>query len=50
MSRSKQTSKGRGRRRAVTAFGVAGALSLGQAAHPLQLARLAIYRRKTPHR
>ena len=28
MSRSKQTSKGRGRSRAVTAFGVAGALSL----------------------
>src|SRR3984893_5439043 len=28
MSRSKQTSKGRGRRRVVTALGVAGALSL----------------------
>ena len=32
MSRSKQTSKTRGRRRAVTALGVAGALSLASGA------------------
>src|ERR1700724_4914171 len=32
MSRSKQTSKARGRRRAVTALGVAGALSLASGA------------------